>query len=144
MRERSEIDVPLRGPSAGPGQEDRVKVSRTSARLAVVAGTAAAALLLASTPAWAVEQTLKIGNIKLGHGGVIRSGYKLYACDDRADGTGVRTEVQLSNGYSDSVGDGNGSQAGCGEKLTPGQSYAVQYRVCWGAGSTCTGWARAY
>lgn len=120
-----------------------MKVSRTSARVAVVAGAVTGALLLGSTPAWAVETTMKIGNIVLGHGGVIRSGYKLYACDDRPDGTGIRTEVKLNTGYTDYVGDGNGSQPGCGEKLTPGQAYALQYRICWGE-TTCTAWARAY
>ena len=117
-------------------------MGRTRARLAVVAGATAAMVVLGSTPAFAVEQTVRMGTIVMGHGGVIRSGYKLYACDDRADGDGVRTEVRLNNGYTDSVGDANGSKAGCSDKTTPGQYYAVQYRVC--SGPACTGWARAY
>jgi hypothetical protein len=144
MRRYPEIDGHLSDRRlAGLGSGDGMKVSRTSARLAVAAGVTVGALLLGSTPAWAVETTMKIGNIQLGHGGVINSGYKLYACDDRADGFGIRTEVTLNTGYTTYVGDGNGSKPGCGEKVTPGAAYAQQYRICWGE-TTCTAWARAY
>jgi hypothetical protein len=112
-------------------------------RVVAVAGTTAALLAATALPALAVEQTLKEGNIKFGHGGVVGDGYRLYACDDRADGQGIRTEVTLNSGLTDFVSDPNGSQPGCGYKDTPGQYYATRYRVCMPS-VVCTGWARAF
>lgn len=111
-------------------------------RVAAVTGTIVALVGATALPAMAVEQTLRMGNIQFGHGGVGQSGYLLYACDDRADGEGIRTEVILNSGYTDYVSDANGSQSGCSSKNTSGQYYAREYRVC--MPSVCTGWARAY
>ncbi|MGW3805228.1 hypothetical protein [Micromonospora sp. NPDC005113] len=119
-----------------------MRASRTVKRVSVVAAAAVVGVLVAGQPAWAVEQTLKMGDIKFAHGGVISSGYTLYACDDRANGIGAVTEVRLNTGYTDNVRDPNGSATGCGQKNTSGSSYALQYRVC--SGEACTGWARAY
>jgi hypothetical protein len=116
--------------------------SKRAARLAAVAGAVVTGLVMASTPAWAVEQTVGMGSIKMGHGGVIRDGYLMYACDDRADGEGVRTEVRLNSGDTTHVTDANGSKAGCTQAPTPGQYYAQTYRVC--SGPACTGWAPAF
>ncbi|GAB3951289.1 hypothetical protein GCM10027614_53050 [Micromonospora vulcania] len=110
--------------------------------MSVLAAVAALGVVATGQPAWAVEQTLKIGKYVFAHGGVINSGYTLYACDDRANGVGAVTEVRLNTGYTDNVRDPNGSASGCGQKNTSGSSYALQYRVC--SGEACTGWARAY
>jgi hypothetical protein len=114
-------------------------MSKGSKRLAVVASVAATTVLVAASPAAAASITISSLGFELGKGYVVSAGRLYSACDLRADGNGIRTEVRLSNGFSDSVGDANGSASGCGEEHPAGQAYVTSFRVC-AATSYCSAW----
>ena len=68
-----------------------------------------------------------------GHGGVHTGHTYVYACDDSADGWGVRTYYWLSSGGVGAVGDANGSAGGCGGRpVTTTSNPVVYYQVCAG------------
>jgi hypothetical protein len=117
-------------------------MSKGTRRLAVVAGAAATMIVLAASPAAAASTTIYSLGFEIGKGYVLEAGRLYVACDLRADGNGVRTEVRLSNGFSDAVGDANGSQPGCGEERPAGQAYVTSFRVC-AATSYCSAWKNA-
>lgn len=57
---------------------------------------------------------------------------RIGACDNRADGWGVRTYYRTSLGVPDSVGDHNGSAGGCGEEGPSGGGYITEFYTCAG------------
>jgi hypothetical protein len=68
-----------------------------------------------------------------GSGGVRNSHTRIYACDFKAEGWGVRTHYQLRNGTQGYVGDGNGSKEGCGDRVVTKTANPVLYfQVCAG------------
>jgi hypothetical protein len=90
----------------------------------VLSATAGLMLVMTGT-AQAAELSLSQGR---GYGG--HNTYSVYACDTKADGWGVRTYYELSDGYVDLVGDGNGSSGGCGSEGT--HAPVVWFAVCAG------------
>lgn len=114
------------------------------ARMLAGAGLGAIALVAgATTPASAHEQRTYLLDGR-GYGGVTSDHRYVYACDTKADGWGVRTWYywRTSGGseYLDHVGDGNGSQSGCGREYG---GTVVRFLVCAGpngADYTCAGW----
>jgi hypothetical protein len=76
----------------------------------VLSATAGLMLVMTGT-AQAAELSLSQGR---GYGG--HNTYSVYACDTKADGWGVRTYYELSDGYVDLVGDGNPA---CQGELSP-------------------------
>jgi hypothetical protein len=119
-----------------------MRISKGAKRLAVVASVAATMIVMAASPAAAASITISSLGFEIGKGYVLQAGRLYVACDLKADGNGVRTEVRLSNGFSDSVGDGNGAQTGCGEERPAGQAYVTSFRVC-AAASYCSAWKDA-
>ncbi|MFI9382160.1 hypothetical protein [Kutzneria sp. NPDC052558] len=122
---------------------------RITARILAGAGSAVLALACAAAvaaPANASPNslTLKVDNVQLGHGGDTTGATYIYACDDRADGLGVRMHYLLRNGAGGTVGDANGSAAGCGGRtVTSASNPAVEMELCAGVNSAdtyCTGW----
>jgi len=85
-----------------------------------------------------------------GYGIVNSSHTYVTACDNRADGWGVRTIYRLRSGVNGLVGDANGSAAGCGSRsVTTSSNPVVSYRVCAGPSGTgenseCTAWTAPY
>jgi hypothetical protein len=115
---------------------------RLTLHSALLAGTTVILLGVNATPAQAADQRIDYGGHLRGRGGVYSAGYDYWACDTYSDGTGVRTEVRLSNDTTDVVSDTNGSAPGCGHKEPPGHYYAREFRTCWG--SACLAWAPAF
>lgn len=60
------------------------------------------------------------------------------ACDNEADGHGVRTEYHTSLGNKFSIGDSNGSKPGCGYEATKDGARVDWFRVC--ESDDCTAW----
>jgi len=119
-----------------------MRMTKASRRLAMAAGAAGTVVVLVASPAAAASQSLFVGPFEIGKGYVVEYGRTYAACDLQADGNGIRTEVRLSNGFSDSVGDANGSKSGCGVEHPAGQAYVTSFRVCAGS-SYCTIWVNA-
>jgi hypothetical protein len=72
-------------------------------------------------------------NWTCGSGGVRNSHTRIYACDFKAEGWGVRTHYQLRDGRIGYVGDGNGSKEGCGDRVVTKTANPVLYfQVCAG------------
>jgi hypothetical protein len=123
----------------------------TGMRRPLIVGTVAAGLLLtAAAPAMASStdrKTVWIGDIPYAAGiGWVENHNRAFACDQAADGRGIRTEYtyRLPNGVIDlgSVGDGNGSKSGCGSGQAPGGPTMLSFRVCAGS-AICTSWFSA-
>jgi hypothetical protein len=93
-------------------------------RILAAVGAAGLVLVLTGT-AHAAQLTLSQGR---GYGG--NETYRVYACDTKADGWGVRTYYELQNGEAGLVGDGNGSTSPCGSRNMP--SPVVWIAVCAG------------
>lgn len=109
-------------------------------RAAVITGLSVAALLVsAASPALAHRETAPL------HGSdeafVDANHLAITACDHEADGHGVRAEYYTwgSQGTLRSVGDGNGSAAGCGTEISEDGWEIKQFRVC-EATQGCAGW----
>jgi hypothetical protein len=67
------------------------------------------------------------------------------ACDEEADNLGIRTEYLTADEGRFHVGDGNGSQEGCGLERAEDNSTVVSIRVCahdpdLGKDIECTPW----
>ena len=123
----------------------------TKMRRSLILGTVAAGLVLtAAAPAMASStdhKTVWIGDIPYAAGtGWVDNHNTAIACDQVADGRGIRTEYtyRTGNGVIDtgSVGDGNGSQKGCGSGRAPGGATMRAFRVCASTGE-CTSWFSA-
>ena len=118
-----------------------VRIRRARAGLAAGAGAAALVLITAS-PAQAhpTSASLPFG---IGHGGVHTGHTWVYACDDRADGRGVRVHYWLRSGGVDTVGDPNGSASPCGGRtVSSTRNPVVFFEVCAGKDGRddiCTG-----
>lgn len=106
--------------------------------MALVGGGITATALPAM--AHAVDVHVKCGTLRhpvpthtCGSGGVRNSHTRIYACDFKAEGMGVRTHYQLRNGSVGYVGDGNGSQEGCGDRyVTTTGNPVIYFTVCAG------------
>jgi hypothetical protein len=81
-----------------------------------------------------VWETLPDGR---GSGGINKDG-SIYACDDNPDNWGVRTHYITSNSGEDHVGDGNGSEDGCGIEFPFDGSSVIAFRVCAGVNGADT------
>lgn len=89
------------------------------------------ALAISASPAMAHPTSSTL--VGRGHGGVHTGHTYVYACDDRADGWGVRVYYWLRSGGTGAVGDANGSAAGCGGRaVTSLSNPVVYYQVCAG------------
>lgn len=104
------------------------------ARVAMSAAAAASAMVLAAAPASAHNVVTWYNSY--GYGAITQSHRTVTACDMRSDSTGVHVDFRTAD-TSGTVGDTNGSKAGCGAGYSP--AVITQYRVCaYNVG--CTSW----
>jgi len=115
----------LRGIAARmPGKKSTVVLM--SLALTVLIG----AFTPATSPAMAHDAEADVPG---GRGGVVNLHTYVFACDERADGWGVRTYYWLRSGGTGAVGDANGSAAPCGGRtVTTTSNPVVYYQVCTG------------
>lgn len=99
--------------------------NRVLKRTSVLSASAILMLVTTGTAQAAGRLDLNSGR---GYGG--HDTWSVYACDTRADGWGVRTYYELSDGSADLVGDANGSSSGCGSEST--RAPVVWFAVCAG------------
>ncbi|MDQ7808645.1 hypothetical protein Q5425_33345 [Amycolatopsis sp. A133] len=99
-------------------------------RLNAAALAISAGLLLATT---GTAQAGVLARLDLSQGrgyGGHNGTNNVYACDTKADGWGVRTYYELTDGFVDLVGDANGSSSGCGNE--PTRAPVKWFAVCAG------------
>ncbi|MEU3642453.1 hypothetical protein AB0E59_03655 [Lentzea sp. NPDC034063] len=106
--------------------EQQPRKIRRMSRIAVLAAIPLT-MVLTATAAQAHYQEDKHGSDR---GWVDASHWTIGVCDNEADGHGVRTEYQTSNGGSDHVGDWNGSGNACNSEVVYDFSSVTRFRVC--------------
>jgi len=87
-------------------------------RGAVVVAAATAIVVAASSPASAYTRQY-LSEDSPNYAGVGDDRRWVEVCDMERDGNGVKGEFVMINGRTMTVGDGNGSAAGCGNKTAP-------------------------
>jgi len=99
----------------------------------VLAGAAMATAFIAVSAPAAMADPMSVQLPYEGHGGVHTGHTYVYACDDNADGDGVRMWYWLRSGGTGQVGDGNGSRSGCGGRsVTTTANPVVKVQLCAG------------
>jgi hypothetical protein len=126
-------------------QGGKSRLGRQILRLAVsIASGAIVAIASTSTPAFAhnITRCITSGGLCIASGGVTNNHTRVFACDHRGDGLGVRTWYITGRGGVDYVGDANGHLDGCGRESAFDGGSIDRFQVCMGplSNETCTAW----
>jgi len=109
-----------------------VKASAVAVGTVIVFGSQLVSPMTASAHDTSVGVYDPYTTVRLGYGGVTNSHTRVYSCDTKADGVGVRTFYVLRGGQSGYVDDANGYGGGC-SAIYPGSSSnpVARIRVAW-------------